>query len=216
MNNVRHEKTGFSVYRLGGVRLLLTVFFLIVFLTAARAGYINEQGNFYPVTEGLAYRSAQLDIETLEHYIIKHGIKTVINLRGGSPGAKWWEDERDTCKRLMVAHYDIGLSARKYPKPERINALIDIFLTAQRPILIHCKAGSDRTGLASAIWKSVVDHEPYSEAKKQLSIFYGHLPFGSSRAMDNFFMGWQASFEKQQAGVKPDVMDNVRSEIIAL
>jgi len=56
--------------------------------------------------------------------------------------------------------------------------------------LIHCQSGADRTGLAAAIWKVIVDNDPKSDAEKQLSIFFGHLPIGKTAAMDRFFQNW--------------------------
>jgi hypothetical protein len=40
------------------------------------------------------------------------------------------------------------------------------------------------------MWKVIVDKEPKSEAKKQLSLLFGHLPIGKTAAMDKFFHNW--------------------------
>ena len=45
--------------------------------------------------------------------------------------------------------------------------------------------------LVAAIWKVIVDEEPKSSVKKQLSIRLGHLLFGPTTAMDNFFVKWR-------------------------
>jgi len=45
--------------------------------------------------------------------------------------------------------------------------------------------------LAAALWKVTVDREPKSRAKKQLSLRFGHMPFGPTTALDNFFAEWQ-------------------------
>jgi hypothetical protein len=44
--------------------------------------YLEEQGNFHPITSGEAYWSAQLDQDELEYYIRKFEIRSIINLRG--------------------------------------------------------------------------------------------------------------------------------------
>ena len=46
------------------------------------------------------------------------------------------------------------------------------------------------SGLVAAMWKVIVDKEPKSEAGKQLSILYGHLPIGKTTATDHFFENW--------------------------
>ena len=40
------------------------------------------------------------------------------------------------------------------------------------------------------MWKVFVDKQPKAEARKQLSIFYGHVPIGKTIAMDRFFQSW--------------------------
>jgi hypothetical protein len=41
------------------------------------------------------------------------------------------------------------------------------------------------------MWKRAVDKEPKAVASKQLSIWYGHIPFAASEAMDDFFEKWE-------------------------
>ena len=43
------------------------------------------------------------------------------------------------------------MSSKKFPSIVKLRKLVNILRTAPKPILIHCKAGADRTGLASAI-----------------------------------------------------------------
>ena len=57
-------------------------------------------------------------------------------------------------------------------------------------VLIHCKAGADRAGLAAALWKMAIDGAPKSEARRHLSIRYGHMPLGPTQALDAFLENW--------------------------
>jgi undecaprenyl-diphosphatase len=151
---------------------------------------MEEQGNFHPITEGEAYRSAQMDRDELEYYIEKHNIRSILNLRGKNPDAQWYIEEMQVSAECNVMHYDISLSVSREISNENVQRLIEIFKHAPRPILIHCQAGADRSGLVAAMWKVVVDKEPKSEAVKQLSILYGHLSIGKTTAMDHFFENW--------------------------
>jgi protein tyrosine/serine phosphatase len=151
---------------------------------------MEEQGNFHPITTGVAYRSAQLDRDELEHYIKKYNIRSVVNLRGKNPDATWYIEEIKVSVEQNAAHYDISLSAFQEPTKEDVQKLLEIFKSAPRPLLIHCQAGADRSGLVAAMWKVAVDKEPKSEAGKQLSILYGHIPIGKTSAMDHFFEDW--------------------------
>ncbi len=172
-------------------RTYITGLFAVILLSAA--GYVLSvriQGNFYPITPAEAYRSAQPDSDNLTHYVKKYGIRSVLNLRGRHPGERWYEEEMAASAKLGLQHYDVALSASSEPTDAEVGQLLEIFKTAPRPLLIHCQAGADRSGLAAAMWKVVVDKEPKGVASKQLSLRYGHVPFGENLAMDRFFERW--------------------------
>jgi protein tyrosine/serine phosphatase len=153
---------------------------------------MEEQGNFYPITDNEAYRSAQLDRDELDYYIKKYNIKSIINLRGRHLDEPWYREEIKVSAERKVAHYDLPISATREPSEEDVRKLMEMFKHAPRPVLIHCQAGADRSGLAAAIWKVVVDKESKLEANKQLSILYGHIPIGKTSAMDSFFQKWNS------------------------
>jgi protein tyrosine/serine phosphatase len=171
-------------------KILLSLFVLLFLSAAGYFWYMEEQGNFHTITYAEAYRSAQLDTDEFEYYIKKYNIKSIVNLRGKNPEAPWYGEEIRVSAKHGINHFDISLTSSREPTEEDISELLEIFETAPRPVLIHCLAGADRSGLAAAIWKINVDQEPKSEAEKQLSIFYGHLPIGKTSAMDHFFQNW--------------------------
>jgi len=168
--------------------LVIAAFFL--FMGSAIALYEAEEGNFHAITIGEAYRSAQLDNDELAYYVKKYHIKSILNLRGKNPARTWYTDEVNFSLKNNVAHYDIALSAYLEPKAADVTNLMDVFRNAPRPLLMHCQAGADRSGLVAAMWKVVVDKTSKTEAEEQLSILYGHLSVGSASAMNNFFQKW--------------------------
>jgi len=170
-------------------RIFVAILLPLLLLSASYL-YVQESHNFHPITDGEAYRSAQLDREEFEYYIDRYNIKSIINLRGENPETRWYREELGVSTRRHIKHYDIALSSSREPTEEDIRKLVEIFRTAPRPVLIHCLAGADRSGLAAAIWKVIIDKEPKSEAERQLSLFYGHLPVGKACAMDRFFRNW--------------------------
>ena len=99
-------------------------------------------------------------------------------------------EEIKICRNLNVGHYDLKLSPKKAPSPRRIQELLRLFRIAPHPVLIHCKAGADRAGLAAALWKMAIDGAPKSEARRHLSIRYGHMPLGPTQALDTFLENW--------------------------
>ena len=168
--------------------IILTAF---LFLPASYFIYMEEQGNFHPITPGEAYRSAQLDQDELRHYMRKHNIKSIINLRGERTTGSWYREELSVCKEFGCRHYDLSLPPDQRPSRQQIKKLLYLFETAPRPVLLHCKAGADRTGLAAALWKVTVDREPKALARKQLSLRFGHFPIGPTSVLDDFFKRWQ-------------------------
>ncbi len=171
-------------------RLLFSALALLLLLAAGYILYMEEQGNFHAITDGEAYRSAQLDRAGFEYYIKKYYIKSILNLRGENLNEPWYQEEMRVSAEHRIAHYDLSLSATHEPSEEDVRKLIEIFAHAPRPVLIHCRAGADRSGLVAAMWKVVVDKEPKPEAEKQLSLLYGHVPIDKTDAMDRFFQKW--------------------------
>jgi protein tyrosine/serine phosphatase len=173
------------------IRNLILSLIIVPFLAGAiYALHVKEQGNFHQITEGQAYRSAQMDGEELKYLISRYQIKSILNLRGSFPEEDWYVAEKRISSEYAVKHYDIALSAYHEPTREEARILTEIIESAPRPILIHCQAGADRTGLVAAMWKALVDGKSMSEAEKELSVWYGHMPFGKVSAMDNFFKKW--------------------------
>ncbi|MFK8139243.1 MAG: dual specificity protein phosphatase family protein [Bdellovibrionales bacterium] len=131
--------------------------------------------NFHSVEEGRFYRSAQLNPREFRKYIARHGIKTVINLRGVSE-KKWWVEESEVLSELDVVHINIKMSARRLPHREDLIKLLESYESAQYPILIHCEGGADRTGEASAIYQMLYMNKTKEEALKMLRFKYFHIP----------------------------------------
>jgi protein tyrosine/serine phosphatase len=169
----------------------LIIISVLLLLLTGYILYFGEQGNFHTITPGEAYRSAQLDRDELEYYIKKYNIKSILNLRGDNPDADWYKEEIKTCADNHVAHYSVALSAKHEPGQAEIRKITGLFSSMPRPALIHCQQGADRSGLVAAMWKVIVDKEPKSEAKKQLSPMFFHFPIGRQASLDRFFEKWQ-------------------------
>lgn len=154
----------------------------------AWAGYLRLTGNFHEVAAGVLYRSAQPDAESLANSIKTYGIRTVINLRGESSEQRY-AVERKVSDDAAVNHVDFALSSGEDLTDEQLDQLVTILKNARRPVLVHCRAGADRSGLASAVYQLVVEQLPPEEAAGQLSFRYGHFPWLRSHtaAMDRSF-----------------------------
>ena len=76
---------------------------------------MEEYDNFHPITQGEAYRSAQLDRDELAHYIRLYNIRSIINLRGDDLKAAWYREEKQVSAEHNVKLYDLSLSACREP-----------------------------------------------------------------------------------------------------
>jgi len=139
--------------------------------------------NFEQVAPGV-YRSNQPDHTRFESYA-KMGIKAVLNLRGKARQPHYLF-EVESCAALGLTLTNVGMSARQAPKPAELKKLIAAFETIDRPFLIHCKSGADRTGLAAALYLIIFEGTPVAEARRQLSFRYLHIRRSSTGILDHF------------------------------
>lgn len=157
--------------KIAAITIAVPVVILLVYL-----GWLAYSGNFATVVAGEVYRSAQPTEAELAKYVSDHGIKTVLNLRGQQkPSSEWYSEEIAASQKLGLVHIDYRMSASRRLTQGQVLELAEIMRTAQKPLLIHCMSGSDRTGLASAIYRLLVAGTTEDEAGSQLSIRYGHF-----------------------------------------
>lgn len=131
--------------------------------------------NIHEIDPGKFIRTAQLSPAALEQMIINKKIKTIINLRGASPGSPWFDGETAVAQKYNVLHVNIPMSSDRIPLREDLLTLLEIYKTAPRPILIHCLRGVDRTGEAAAIYQMLYQNKPKAEAIKMLSAKYFYI-----------------------------------------
>lgn len=163
------------------------------------AGYLRLTGNIHELDPGRAYRSGQLWPGQLERLVADKGIRTVVNLRGDNPGQAWYDDEVQAAARAGARLVSLPMSANAEPDAALLDRLMSVIRTAEGPLLIHCEAGADRTGLASALYRLIRNGDSPEVADRQLSFRYGHFPWLTSRtgAMDRTF--WRVVRARQAA-----------------
>lgn len=145
--------------------------------------------NFHTVVAGELYRSAQPSPDELARYHVDFGVATILNLRGANPGKPWYDEEIAAARKLGVTVIEIPLSASYELSPSEVEGVIAAMTSAQKPLLVHCKSGADRSGLASALYLASIAQVGEERAEGQLSMRYGHVsvPFFPAYAMDETF-----------------------------
>lgn len=149
--------------------------------------------NFAEVVPGKLYRSNHPTPARMAAATRKHGLRTLINLRGhrqcGSDALS-----RSTAAVLGLNHIDMAFESRGAPHRDRILRFHDIFQTLDGPALMHCKSGADRAGLASGL-AVLFDGGDSAGAMAQLSWQFGHWKRARTGVLDAFFHRYAAEGE---------------------
>lgn len=141
-----------------------------------------------------AWRANQPDRWRFAHFE-RMGIRTIVNLRGPSAFGVYLF-EREACARNAIALIDLQLDAYTLDPPGTYLKLLDIFDTAERPILMHCKSGADRSGLAAAFYLIHVEDVPVAQAKKQLALKYAHRRRTRAGVLDHLLEAYEADTQR--------------------
>jgi protein tyrosine/serine phosphatase len=161
--------------------------------------------NWAPVIPGRLYRSNHPTPARLAAIARRHGIRTIVNLRGhrqcGSDALS-----REAAARLGLKHIDAPFESRGAPHKDRILRLAEIYRSIEEPALIHCKSGADRAGLAAGLFL-LLDGGSAQEALAQLSWRFGHFRRSRTGILDAFFIRYAVEGE----GRKP-FLDWVRED----
>jgi protein tyrosine phosphatase (PTP) superfamily phosphohydrolase (DUF442 family) len=122
--------------------------------SAAAAWIAIDRVRWHAVREvipGEIYRSGQLSASELEDAVERWGVRSVLNLRGAAPGSEWYEAEWEVVKRRGLLHIDLRLSADRPPSRAELAQLVSQLDALEKPLLVHCLGGQDRSGLAEAL-----------------------------------------------------------------
>jgi protein tyrosine phosphatase (PTP) superfamily phosphohydrolase (DUF442 family) len=160
------------------------------------------QGNFDVVDAGKVYRSAQPRGDM--RWLATYGLGSILNLRGGSPADGWYANEVAACSREGIAFYDLPLIATRRPSRRELLVLLDLLERCRYPLLIHCKSGSDRTGLVSALYRLSVLREPPERAAEAFSVWRGHFPIFGPELLQQPFKEYSAWLHDQRLTHTPE------------
>lgn len=141
--------------------------------------------NWAEVVPGKLYRSNHPTPGRLARAARRHGLRTLVNLRGhrscGSDALS-----RETARRIGLIHVDMAFESRGAPHRDRILRFHEIYRTMETPALMHCKSGADRAGLAAGL-AILFEGGTAVEAARQLSWRFGHFNRSRTGILDAFF-----------------------------
>lgn len=103
------------------------------------------------------------------------GAASVLSLRGGYAPPSLIEAR--ACADLGLEFRALELRAFALARPEVLLDLLAALREMPKPLVIHCKSGSDRTGLAATLYLHVIKGVPLAEARRQLALRFIHVPW---------------------------------------
>jgi protein tyrosine/serine phosphatase len=148
--------------------------------------------NWGVVESGRLYRSNHPLPWQLRDATRRLGLRTVINLRGERSACGSDRLGRAAAAELGLTHIDAPFESRGAPHKDRILRLAEIYRSVPEPVLIHCKSGADRTGLAAGLWL-LLQGRPVEAAMAQLSLRFGHVRQSRTGILDAFFERYAAA-----------------------
>ena len=160
------------------------------------------RGNYGVVDPQRVYRSAQ-PVAELRRRIADDHLASILNLRGGATTDPFYAAEVRATQEGGVDFYDLPLSAIRRPQRRELLLLLDLFDRCRYPLLIHCKSGSDRTGLAAALYLMSRRDEPPEKALRAFSLFYGHVPLLGPEHLHEPFLEYAAWLKAQHQAHTP-------------
>jgi Dual specificity phosphatase, catalytic domain len=122
--------------------------------------------NFDVVVPGRLYRSGLPDARFLDYVRRRYGIQHVVSLSGAS---KIHRRAKELGMNVTVLHW-----RKDKPPAQDLKMLLTLFDGNER-ILVHCRAGRDRSGYAIAIYRMSRQHWPLEQAIQDMEA-HGHSP----------------------------------------
>ncbi|MBI1651113.1 protein tyrosine phosphatase [Hyphomicrobium sulfonivorans] len=145
-----------------------------------RLAYLNAHR-----LSGKTWRAAQPAPHQIRRFARK-GVRTIVNLRGARECGSYWLETR-ACEQAGVKLVNFQVRSRAAPSLEELKGAARLFNEIEYPALLHCKSGADRAGLMSVLYQHLHEGVPMAEAKKQLSLKFGHIRQAQTGILDYFF-----------------------------
>ena len=107
---------------------------------------------FGVVEEGRLYRCGEISPRELERVARERGVRTVLSLL--NPSVPESVAEREAAERLGLRWINVPLPGNGASTPEQRELIKAVLFDSEAaPLLVHCAAGANRTGLAAGMYR---------------------------------------------------------------
>ncbi|SVC70064.1 uncharacterized protein METZ01_LOCUS322918, partial [marine metagenome] len=119
------------------------------------------------VEEASIFRSGQLSPRQIQKQLHKHDIDVVVSLMSPLPGDSAYEAEKKVSKDYNIDRYEYPLLGNGTGDITQYAAAITKIhesVRADKTVLVHCAAGTQRTGGVVASYRILVQGKPVNQA----------------------------------------------------
>ena len=130
--------------------------------------------NFGVIEPGLLYRSGRLSPGTLRRVVEDRHIRTIVDFGAYAPGSREELREQELAEQLGVRRVRLRLRGDGTGDPnEYVEALRVMTDSGAQPVLIHCAAGTNRTGVCTMLYRHIIQGDDFKGAYRE-AMKYGH------------------------------------------
>jgi protein-tyrosine phosphatase len=201
----------FSRKKLGmGLAVILTVvFFLLVKYEIVEDCIPKRLG---VVEQGYIYRSGQLDEELIKKTLVKYKIGLIISLSKEALDDVDVRTEINTAEELGIKRLVFPLSGDGTGDINNYADAVAAIYEARKentPVIVHCSAGSQRTGGVIAVYQLLVE-------KKESSIVFSEMEHYGANIRGNSPLLWYLNIHMKELAVllkQKGVIDDVPATV---
>jgi hypothetical protein len=126
---------------------------------------------FGVVVPGKLFRSGQISRFLISDVVSRNEIGTIIDLNGLEPGNADQQAELDLAKANGIRHLRFPLRGNATGEIDHYAGALAAIVESERegrPVLVHCAAGSQRTGACISFYRLLVRHDPPESVYREL------------------------------------------------
>jgi protein tyrosine/serine phosphatase len=133
------------------------------------------RSNLHPLDPPKAWRVARgsQSASRFQKTLTELGVRTAIDLRRAISSDA--HTGLIDFASLGINYHNFHLRSSGLPHPDSLLRFVELLDTAERPILLYCKRGKDKTGFGSALYRHLICGDDIDLAWQQLRFIpYGH------------------------------------------
>lgn len=163
---------------LGGAILLILVMAtgIVIWHTVLKDRLIPKRWGV--VEENVIFRSGRLPPALLKKMLRRHQIRQIVDLTFADPAGTAQKDEKKIAAELGIQYFNFPLYGSGIGEVRHYARALAVMTSAKKehkPVLVHCAAGTQRTGGVVAAYRVLIEKKPTAVAYAEL-IQYGWCP----------------------------------------